>query len=118
MEKGFYHPQRGYWQVTGEVLQSVIDKYPNGTIEVPVKPSSYHQWRNGVWVEVLPTLEEIIAKNEARIERSKQEFDNQNSVNNVLLKIGFQQENRIRALEGAQAVTAAQFRTWVESQIE
>jgi hypothetical protein len=35
-----------------------------------------------------------------------------------MLKVSFLQENRIRALEGKQPVTAAQFRAWVENQIE
>ena len=65
-----------------------------------------------------PNPAEVAAKEAARIERINQEFDNQNSVNKVLLKIGFLQENRIRALEGAQPVTATQFRAWVEAQIE
>ena len=53
-----------------------------------------------------------------RIERIKQEFDRQDSVNKVLLKIGFLQENRIRVLEGRPEVTADQFRSWVEGQID
>lgn len=40
------------------------------------------------------------------------------SVTKVLLKISFLQENKIRALEGKQPVTAEQFRAWVENQIE
>jgi hypothetical protein len=54
IEKGFYHPQRGYWQTTGGVSQRVIDGYPEGTIEVPIKPSANHVWQDGAWVEVIP----------------------------------------------------------------
>ena len=68
------------------------------------------------FVEGPPRTQEEI--NNSRITRIRDEFDNQNSVNKVLLKIGFLQENRIRLLEGQAEVTAAQFRTWVESQIE
>ena len=53
----------------------------------------------------------------ARIQRIKSEFDSQSSVNKVLLKISFLQENRIRVLEGKPKITAAQFRTWVDNQI-
>ena len=48
----------------------------------------------------------------------EQEFDNQFSVNKVLLKIGFLQENRIRVLEGKPKITTQQFRNWVGRQIE
>lgn len=54
IEKGFYHPQRGYWQTTGEVPQRIFGGYPAGTIEVPVKPSANHVWQDGSWVEVTP----------------------------------------------------------------
>jgi hypothetical protein len=54
METGFYHTQRGYWQTPGEVPQRILDGYPQGTIEVPLKPSAIHEWRNGVWIEVTP----------------------------------------------------------------
>ena len=122
MEKGFYHPSRGYWQTTGEVSQRVLDTYPNGTIGVPVRPSKNHQWRNGAWVEVLPTPEEVAAelaaKGAARVEAIRNALDNQNSVNKVLLKIGFIQENRIRVLEGRPEITKEQFRTWVDNQID
>ena len=49
MEKGFYHPTRGYWQTTGNVPQPVLDTYPSGTIEVAVKPSANHDFDNGKW---------------------------------------------------------------------
>jgi phosphopantothenate synthetase len=84
---------------------------------------------NGVRIELtpeevaaLPALtteaERLAAQDAARIERIKQEFDMQDSVNKVLLKISFLQENRIRVLEGQPEVTATQFRTWVDSQID
>jgi len=61
MEKGFYHPERGYWQTTGEVPQRILDGYPIGTVEVPLKPSADHEWQNGAWVEVTPDPEEVLA---------------------------------------------------------
>jgi len=119
MEKGFYHPTRGYWQTTGVVPQDILDTYPNGTIEVPVKPSVYHDFVDGDWIDNTPTPEAIAAEaNAARVEAIKGAFDNQNSVNKVLLKISFIQENRIRVLEGQPEITATQFRTWVDGQID
>jgi len=40
MEHGFYHPSRGYWQTNSEPPQHVLDGYPEGTVEVPLKPGS------------------------------------------------------------------------------
>jgi hypothetical protein len=54
METGFYHTKRGYWQTTGEVPQRILDGYPEGTIEIPLKPSALHEWQDGTWVEVTP----------------------------------------------------------------
>lgn len=51
-EKGFYHPDHGYWQTIGG--DPSTDDLPEGTIEVPLKPSAYHQWQNGLWVYVEP----------------------------------------------------------------
>ena len=84
---------------------------------------------NGVSVEMTPeevaalpvdlSLEEQLTQIETqRIARIKAELDNQNSVNKVLIKISFLQENRIRVLEGRPEVTADQFRSWVEGQID
>jgi len=60
MEKGFYHPDQGYWQTTGEVPQRILDGYPIGTVEVPLKPSAIHEWQNGAWVEVTPDPAEVL----------------------------------------------------------
>ena len=60
MEKGFYHPQRGYWQTTGDVPKRILDGYPAGTIEVSVKPSADHVWQDGAWVEVTPDPAETL----------------------------------------------------------
>jgi len=68
------------------------------------------------FVEGPPRTQEEI--NNSRITRIKAEFDNQDSVNKVLLKISFLQENRIRVLEGQPEITATQFRTWVDGQID
>jgi hypothetical protein len=52
METGFYHPTRGYWQTTSAPSQAILDGYPDGTVEVPLKPSAAHEWDGSVWVEV------------------------------------------------------------------
>ncbi|WP_142850875.1 DUF4376 domain-containing protein [Telmatospirillum sp. J64-1] len=52
MEYGFYHPSRGYWQSIGEVPKDIRDAYPEGTIEVPLRPSPNHEWKDGEWVEM------------------------------------------------------------------
>lgn len=55
MEKGFYHPDIGYWQTVGG--NPSLDDYPEGTTEVPLKPSADHVWQNGEWVYVEPEPE-------------------------------------------------------------
>lgn len=60
MDKGFYHTERGYWQTVGG-NPSVTD-YPEGTIEVPLKPGENHHWQGGAWIYTPPpepTSEEL-----------------------------------------------------------
>ena len=78
MEKGFYHPDRGYWQTTNVPNKEASDAYPKGTVEVTIKPSGDHQWQNGEWVKAIPdpaialaqaraaAIEEIIADTERK----------------------------------------------------
>lgn len=51
-EKGFYQPELGYWQTVGGMPS--LEGYPNGTIEVPLKPGADHEWQDGRWVYVEP----------------------------------------------------------------
>ncbi|ODT22210.1 MAG: hypothetical protein ABS35_15265, partial [Kaistia sp. SCN 65-12] len=51
MEHGFFHPDRGYWQAIGDVSEDVLAAYPEGTIEVPLKPGADYEWQNGAWVD-------------------------------------------------------------------
>ena len=53
---GFYHPDRGYWQVTGDVPDHIRDGWPAGTVEVPLKPAADHEWDEAAqkWVFVDP----------------------------------------------------------------
>jgi hypothetical protein len=54
MEKGFFHPSRGYWQTTNEPSANVLAAYPEGTVEVPLKPGSDFEWVNGAWQPTPP----------------------------------------------------------------
>lgn len=54
MEHGFYHPERGYWQAIGGEPDDLLPTYPEGTIEVPIKPGADYEWQDGAWVYVEP----------------------------------------------------------------
>lgn len=72
MDRGFFHPERGYWQATGDdsdAMQAAVDAYPAGTVEVPLRPSPDHQWDGAAWVYVAP-----IPPTAAEIEAEVQEL--------------------------------------------
>lgn len=50
MEKGFFHPDRGYWQTLDTPSADALARYPEGTVEVPIKPSQYAEWNGREWV--------------------------------------------------------------------
>jgi hypothetical protein len=54
MEHGFFHPDKGYWQTSNYPAEKYRNAYPEGTVEIPVKPAQYHEWTGQEWVEVLP----------------------------------------------------------------
>lgn len=54
MDQGFFHPQRGYWQAVGGASSTVRASYPEGTIEVPLKPGADFDWIDGAWQAVPP----------------------------------------------------------------
>lgn len=68
-ETGFYHPERGYWQVIGEPTQNVLDTYPSGTVQVPLKPAGNHVWSGNSWVQAAPDLAALAA--EVRLKRNE-----------------------------------------------
>lgn len=70
MEKGFYHPDRGYWQTTNEPSEAILSTYPEGTVEVPLKPSGLHTFNGTDWVP--PTQ---AAVDEAKATEVRQERD-------------------------------------------
>jgi hypothetical protein len=53
---GFYHPEKGYWQATGGDAEALLETYPQGTIQVALKPSGDHVWQDGKWVYVDPPV--------------------------------------------------------------
>ena len=60
MEHGFFHPERGYWQTTGEPSAEILATYPAGTVEVPLKPGADYEWQDGAWVHVPPDPAEAL----------------------------------------------------------
>lgn len=60
MEYGFYHPEFGYWQTNSEPSADIVASYPDGTIEVPLKPSALHSFDGVQWVP--PTAEQLTAE--------------------------------------------------------
>ena len=54
MEFGFYHPDRGYWQAIDGDAETLLAAYPEGTVEVPLKPGADYEWQNGAWIHVTP----------------------------------------------------------------
>lgn len=67
MEIGFYHHDRGYWQTTGMPRQSVLDSYPEGTVQIELKPSPDHEWDGSAWVP----FSRVITADEVNRERDK-----------------------------------------------
>ena len=56
-ERGFHHPSLGYWQTVGDVPAEVRNRYPAGTVEVPVRPGPDYNWQTNAWVYVAPESE-------------------------------------------------------------
>jgi len=51
-EIGFYHPDVGYWQANDENIKShVLQSYPKGYVQVPIKPGAYYEWNGSDWVK-------------------------------------------------------------------
>lgn len=67
MEHGFFHHERGYWQTNSDVPQWVLDTYPEGTVEVPVKPGPEYEWDGSEWAHVPPDPAEALAAERAHM---------------------------------------------------
>lgn len=59
MEKGFFHPDLGYWQTVGAPSAEVLDAYPDGTVEVTLKPGADYEWDGSAWVHLEPAPEPV-----------------------------------------------------------
>lgn len=62
MEHGFFHPSWGYWQTNDDVPDFIRETYPEGTVEIPLKPGEYYEYNGYEWVEgspPTPTEDEI-----------------------------------------------------------
>lgn len=53
-ELGFFYPDRGYWQAIGGDPEVLLPTYPNGTVQVPLKPGADYDWQDGAWVPLPP----------------------------------------------------------------
>lgn len=53
-ERGFYHPVRGYWQTVSDPAPGLLATYPEGTVEVPLKPGAGYEWNGSAWVAPAP----------------------------------------------------------------
>jgi hypothetical protein len=62
MEHGFFHPANGYWQTVSTPTDEHLASYPEGTVEIPLKPGQNFSWDGSKWIEVAPeplTTEQI-----------------------------------------------------------
>lgn len=66
MEHGYFHPSHGYWQTTSDVPEAVLAAYPEGTIEVPLKPGPSQEWDGTQWQIVPPSQSEVLEAVKAR----------------------------------------------------
>ena len=62
MEHGFYHPSRDYWQTNSDVPRHILDAYPAGTVEVPLKPGADYEWSGSEWGALPERVEALIAE--------------------------------------------------------
>lgn len=61
MEKGYYHNSIGYWQTTGQPSQIILDTYPEGTIEVPLRPNDgVYELQNEEWVKLSDNFAQLL----------------------------------------------------------
>ena len=56
MEHGYFPPSRGYWQTLSEPPQRILDSYPEGTVEIPLRPQGNFEWDGSQWVDQGPDL--------------------------------------------------------------
>lgn len=65
VEKGYYHPSRGYWQTIGIPSGELLESYPEGTVEVPLMPGAGYTYDGTQWVP--PSAAEASAQLAAQV---------------------------------------------------
>lgn len=55
--KGFYHADLGYWETLTDPSAEILEGYPEGTVEVTMRPTPLHTYDGSRWIE--PTQIEI-----------------------------------------------------------
>ncbi len=53
-DRGFYHPDHGYWQAISDVPEDILASYPEGTVEVPLMPEARATWDGQQWQPAPP----------------------------------------------------------------
>jgi len=70
MEHGFYHPTAGYWQAIETPSEATRAAYPEGTVEVPLRPGDGYTYSGTNWV---PPLQEWLDAKAAVSVRSERD---------------------------------------------
>lgn len=52
MERHGFYGGGAYFETVGAPSTSDKKYHPKGTYEVPLRPSAYHEWQDGAWVDV------------------------------------------------------------------
>lgn len=81
MEHGFFHPVTGYWQTISTPSDDIRASYPDGTVEVPLRPSNLHTWSGSGWVS--PSQDQVDAA-QADVVRATRDSILVNSVDPVV----------------------------------
>lgn len=66
-EHGFYNPVDGYWQTCDDVPTEILKAYPEGTVEVPLKPGAGYEFSGVEWIRKPPTIVDLRASKAAAI---------------------------------------------------
>lgn len=67
IDRGFWHPERGYWQTGNDVPADILNGYPAGTIEVPLRPGPDYVWLEEGWQPGVPDIDAIRGRGNAAI---------------------------------------------------
>ncbi|CAI2936167.1 DUF4376 domain-containing protein [Aminobacter niigataensis] len=74
-EFGFFHPLRGYWQAIGGTPSELLSDYPEGTIQVPIRPGIDHEFVSGEWAYIPPSLSDQKAAKLAAVATQRWEVE-------------------------------------------